>query len=321
MMSSENLPAAEPTEPFIEAASDSLSGNPIFPGWYADPEIHIFANRYFVYPTFSAPYEEQTYFDAFSSPDLKQWTHHHRILDFVDVPWSTHRAAWAPSAIESGGKYYFYFSAGDGAGLGVAVADDPAGPFRDALGKPLVAEYHYGAQPIDAHAFMDDDGQAYLYWGGWSKAVVCRLGQDMISLDGEIREITPANYVEGPFMFKRQGIYYFTWSEGGWGDSSYSVAYAKSDNPYGPFERVGTILKSNPKIGNGAGHHSVLELPRRDGQDNSERWLICYHRRPIEETSRHSRVTCIDNLHFDENGDILPVEITNEGVMVWHLSE
>jgi beta-xylosidase len=321
MMSSENLPAVEPTEPFIEAAKESLSGNPIFPGWYADPEIHIFANRYFVYPTFSAPYEEQTYFDAFSSPDLKEWTHHHRIFDFVDVPWSTHRAAWAPSAIERDGKYYFYFSAGDGAGLGVAVADDPAGPFRDALGKPLVAEYHFGAQPIDAHAFMDDDGQAYLYWGGWSKAVVCRLGQDMISLEGDIREITPADYVEGPFMFKRHGVYYFTWSEGGWGDSSYSVAYAKSDNPFGPFERVGTILKSDPKIGNGAGHHSVLELPRRNGQDDSERWLICYHRRPIHETSRHSRVTCIDNLHFDENGDILPVEITHEGVMVWQLSE
>jgi beta-xylosidase len=293
------------------------AGNPVFPGWYADPEIHIFAGRYFIYPTFSAPYEQQTFFDAFSSPDLIEWTHHPRILDFADVPWSTNRAAWAPSAIERDGKYFYYFSAGDGAGLGVAVADKPEGPFRDALGKPLVSEYHHGAQPIDALAFLDDNGQAYLYWGGWSKAVVSKLGRDMISLEGEIVEITPNNYVEGPFMFKREGTYYFTWSEGGWGDSSYAVAYAKSDNPLGPFERKGVILKSNPQVGNGAGHHSVLELPRKEG--GPEEWLICYHRRPIEETNRHSRVTCLDRLRFDENGDILPVEITVEGVEGWGL--
>jgi beta-xylosidase len=318
-MSSSEISSSSPIEPFFESLAESRAGNPIFPGWYADPEIHIFAGRYYVYPTFSAPYEEQTYFDAFSSSDLSNWVHHARILDFADVPWSTHRAAWAPSAIERDGKYYFYFSAGDGAGLGVAVADEPSGPFHDALGGPLVAEYHHGAQPIDAHAFLDDDGQAYLYWGGWKHAVVSRLGKDMISLEGDIHEITPHNYVEGPFMFKRRGVYYFTWSEGGWGDSSYSVAYAKSDNPMGPFERVGVILQSNPEIGNGAGHHSVLELPSKSGDEASESWLICYHRRPIDETSRHSRVTCLDSLHFDENGDILPVEITHEGVTLWEL--
>jgi len=282
--------------------------NPIFPGWYADPELHLFAGRYYLYPTYSAPYEEQTFFEAWSSADLVQWHSEGRILDFADVPWSTNRCAWAPSVAERGGKYYFYFSAGDGAGLGVAIADHPAGPFTDALGKPLVATYPHGAQPIDAHAFLDDHGQAYLYFGGWSHAVVAKLKEDMISLDGDFLEITPDHYVEGPFMLKRRGVYYFMWSEGGWTDSSYRVAYAKASSPLGPFVRAGTVMQSKPAVGNGAGHHSVLNIPGTDD------WYIAYHRRPLTETNPHHRVVCIDRLYFDENDDIQPVILTTGGV-------
>lgn len=285
-----------------------MSGNPVFPGWYADPEIHLFQGRYYIYPTYSAAYEEQTFFEAFSSDDLTDWKGEGRILDFKDVPWSTNRAAWAPTCAERDGKYYFYFSAGDGAGIGVAVADHPAGPFRDALGKPLIKEYHHGAQPIDAHAFINDDGKAYLYYGGWKHAVVVELGEDMVSTVGEFREITPEHYVEGPFMLKRNGTYYFMWSEGGWGDSSYAVAYARSDSPLGPFMREAKILQSDPEIGNGAGHHTALQLPGTD------EWIICYHRRPIDETHPNHRVTCLDRMVFDEEGRILPVKITKEGV-------
>ena len=282
--------------------------NPIFPGWYADPELHIFDGRYYLYPTYSAPYEEQTFFEAWVSDDLVHWQNVGKILDFADVPWSTNRCAWAPSVIERGGKYYFYFSAGDGVGLGVAVADHPAGPFTDALGKPLAATYPHGAQPIDAHAFLDDDGQAYLYFGGWSHAVVAKLAEDMVSFTSDFTEITPAGYVEGPFMLKRGGVYYFMWSEGGWGDSSYGVAYAKSDSPLGPFVRTGSIMQSNPAVGNGAGHHSVIQYPGADD------WYIAYHRRPIGETNPHHRVVCIDRLYFDDSADILPVVLTTEGV-------
>ncbi len=285
-----------------------LSGNPIFPGWYADPEMHIFAGRYYLYPTYSADYDKQTFFEVWSSSDLTDWRSEGRILDFADVPWSTNRAAWAPSAIERGGRYYFYFSAGDGAGLGVAVADYPAGPFRDALGRPLVGHYPHGAQPIDAHAFLDDDGQAYLYFGGWRHAVVVRLNEDMVSLDSDFREITPEGYVEGPFMLKRRGVYYFMWSEGGWTDSSYAVAYAQASSPLGPFTRVGRILENNPAVGLGAGHHSALCYPGTDD------WYIAYHRRPLAETNGHHRVVCIDRMYFDDAGDILPVLLTHEGV-------
>ena len=286
-------------------------GNPIFPGDYADPELHLFQGKYYVYPTFSAAYDKQTFFDCFSSEDLREWKKHSRILDFKDVAWSTNRAAWAPSVIERDGMFYMYFSAGDGAGIGVAKSAHPEGPFQDVLGKPLVKEYINGAQPIDAMAFIDDDGQAYLYYGGWKHCNVVKLKRNMVETEGEFKEVTPENYVEGPFMLKRGGKYYFMWSEGGWTNSSYGVAYAIADSPLGPFVRKSHILDGNPEVGTGAGHHSVLKLPRTD------QYVICYHRRPPKSTLRDNRVTCIDKLIFKENGEIAPVVITREGVLPW----
>lgn len=284
------------------------SGNPVFPGWNADPELHLFNGRYYIYPTYSDAYEKQTFFEVWSSSDLTGWKKEGRILDFADIPWSTNRAAWAPTVIEKKGTYYMYFSAGDGAGIGVATSKKPEGPFKDALGKPLIKEYHHGAQPIDAHAFTDDDGQGYLYYGGWKHAVVVKLSDDMLSTVGEFKEITPENYVEGPFMLKRNGKYYFMWSEGSWGDSTYGVAYAISDSPTGPFVRKAKILESDFTVGKGAGHHSVLQIPGTD------EWYICYHRRPLEETHANHRVTCIDRMYFESDGTIRPVKITKEGV-------
>jgi len=285
-----------------------MSGNPVLPGWYADPEIHIFAGRFYIYPTYSAPYEEQTFFEVWSSEDLTDWRKDGIALDFADVPWSTNRAAWAPTVGRMGGRYYMYFSAGDGAGIGVAVADHPAGPFKDALGRPLISEYHHGAQPIDAHVFLDGDGTNYLYWGGWRKAVVAKLSDDMLSIEGDILEITPEGYVEGPFMVQRGETYYFMWSEGNWTDSTYRVAYGTSTSPLGPFPRKGAILGSEAGIADGAGHHSVVRLMGTD------EYLICYHRRILGDTNPHHRVTCLETLTFAEDGSILPIRLTAEGV-------
>jgi len=289
-------------------SAPKTSGNPIIPGWYADPEVHIFNGRYYIYPTYSDAYEKQTFFEAFSSDDLITWKSEGHILDFKDVPWSTNRAAWAPTIIERDGTYFYYFSAGDGAGIGVATSKSPTGPFKDALGKPLIKEYHHGAQPIDANAFIDDDGQAYLYYGGWPPAIVVKLSKDMLHTEGEFKEITPANYVEGPYMLKRNGTYYYMWSEGSWGDSSYGVAYARSKSPTGPFVREAKILESDMSVGKGAGHHSILKLPGK------EEYYIVYHRRPLDETHPNHRAICIDRLYFEKDGSIRPVKITKEGV-------
>jgi beta-xylosidase len=298
-------------------AARAHAGNPVFPGWYADPEAAIFGREYWIYPTYSDAYDRQLFFDAFSSPDLVRWTRHPHVLDARDVAWAR-RALWAPAIVAKDGKYYLFFSANDihgdreVGGIGVAVADRPQGPFRDLLGRPLVGAFHHGAQPIDQSVFRDDDGRYYLVYGGWGHANIARLKDDFTGFepfaDGEVfKEITPEHYVEGPMMFRRGGRYYLLWSEGGWTGPDYSVAYAIADSPLGPFKRIGKILQQDPAIATGAGHHSLLHAP--DGA-----WYIVYHRRPRGETAANHRVVCIDRLEFDARGFIRPVRITREGV-------
>ena len=157
------------------AASDERSGNPLFEGWYADPEGVVFGDEYWIFPTWSAPYDEQTFLDAFSSKDLVRWTKHPRIVSTNEIRW-IRRAMWAPAAIHANGKYYLFFSGNDiqnndeTGGIGVAVADRPEGPYRDALGRPLIDRIVHGAQPIDQFVFRDDDGEYYMYYGGWGTA-------------------------------------------------------------------------------------------------------------------------------------------------------
>ncbi|WP_245543434.1 glycoside hydrolase family 43 protein [Hoylesella buccalis] len=299
------------------AQKKKMSGNPIFPGWYADPEAVVYNGEYWVFPTYSAPFDEQTFLDAFSSPDLVNWTKHPRVLDNSNVKW-VRRAMWAPAVIHANNKYYLFFGGndvhqGEVGGIGVAVADRPEGPYKDALGKPLINEIVNGAQPIDQFVFKDDDGQYYMYYGGWGHCNMVKLAPDLLSLvpfpDGvTFKEVTPKNYVEGPFMLKKDGKYYFMWSEGGWTGPDYCVAYAISDSPFGPFERVGKILEQDDKIARGAGHHSVI---KGNGKDE---WYIVYHRRPLTETDGNHRETCIDRMYFDKNGFIKPVKMTVEGV-------
>lgn len=301
-----------------KTSQKTTSGNPVFEGWYADPEARIFGKTYWIFPTYSDKYEKQVYFDAFSSPDLVNWKKHPHILDTAAVKWA-HKAMWAPSAVEKGGKYYFFFGANDiqsdsePGGIGVAVSDKPGGPYRDYLGKPLVDRFHNGAQPIDQFVFEDQNGQFYLIYGGWRHCNIARLNADFTGFlpfeDGRVfKEITPEGYVEGSFLFIRNGKYYFMWSEGGWTGPDYSVAYAMSDSPFGPFQRIGKILQQDARIATGAGHHSVIQVPGKD------EWYIAYHRRPLTETDGNSRQVCLERMFFDEKGFIKPVVLTKEGV-------
>ncbi len=319
------------------------SGNPVFPGWYADPEARIFNKTYWIFPTYSddfgtpdrsasisdeqlklqkntinPQYLKQTFLNAFSSKELVHWEKHEHVLDIKDVKWAAY-SIWAPSITAKDGKYYLFFGANDIqnnsqlGGIGVAVADKPAGPFIDHIGKPLVDKFYNGAQPIDQFVFHDVDGQYYLLYGGWKHCNIGKLNKDFTGFepfaDGTLfKSITPDNYVEGVFMIVRKGKYYLMWSEGDWTGPDYSVAYAISDSPFGPFKRIGKILQQNPKIATGAGHHSVINIPGTDD------WYIVYHRRPLNTTDGNHREVCIDHMYFDKDGLILPVKITNEGV-------
>ena len=294
------------------------SGNPILTGWYADPEAHVFAGQYWIYPTYSAPYDQQTFLDAFSSPDLVTWTKHAHVLDVANVRWAK-RAVWAPSIVEKDGWYYLFFGANDiqndseTGGIGVARSRHAEGPFADLLGHPLIGAFHNGAQPIDQMVFQDRDGSWYIVYGGWQHCNIARLKDDFTAVvpmpDGTLyKEITPEGYVEGAFMLVKDGRYYFMWSEGGWTGPDYAVAYAVGDSPFGPFRRVGKILQQDPAVATGAGHHSILHAP------GSSKWYIVYHRRPLGDRDRNHRVVCIDELRFDAGGRIEPVRITVDGV-------
>jgi beta-xylosidase len=315
----------------IAAQGKITSGNPILDGWYADPEAVIFEGKYWIFPTYSAKYEDQVFVDAFSSTNLVDWTKHHAIIDTTKIKWAE-KAMWAPSIIKKGGNYFLFFSANDiqslarkgldvaankedeNGGIGIAIASTPQGPYRDYLGKPLINKFYNKAQPIDQYVFKNTDGQYYIIYGGWGHCNLAKLNEDFTALvpfeNGELaKEITPEGYVEGPTLFIRKGKYYLMWSEGNWTDETYKVAYATSQAIDGAFEKQGTILKTDPNVATGAGHHSVINIP------NTDDWYIIYHRRPIPNKGRDHRVVCIEKMYFKSDGSIKPIRITFEGTL------
>jgi beta-xylosidase len=281
--------------------------SPVLPGLTADPDVHYLDGQYWIYPT-SDGYAgwSGTSFKAYSSRDLVHWQDHGVILDLgPDVSWAD-KNAWAPAIAERDGKYYFYFCAEQQ--IGVAVADSPAGPFKDALGKPLVAKGgSFSGQMIDPAVFTDDDGQSYLYWGN-GHAYVVPLNADMTSYDAtKVKDITTGDFREGSFVVKRKGTYYFMWSEDDTRSENYHVAYATGPSPLGPWTKRGTILSKNPEYGIlGTGHHSVVNAPGTDD------WYIVYHRFALNGPGKPGgdgthRETTIDRLRFAADGTIQPV--------------
>jgi GH43 family beta-xylosidase len=284
---------------------------PVIPGLFADPHIMNFNGRYYLYPTTDGYASwSGTYLKAFSSTDLVNWTDHGVIFDYgPDVSWADN-SAWAPAVAAKNGRYYLYFSGGLASGntakqLGVAVADSPTGPFRDALGRPLIRSGQYSGQAIDPMVFTDDDGQSYLYWGQGAARVV-PLNNDMVSFDpARVRVITPSGYNEAAFVFKRNGIYYFMWSENDTRSEDYRVAYATGSSPLGPWTKRGVVLQKRLDAGiKGTGHHSVVRAPGTDT------WHVAYHRFAIPAGNGTNRETTIDHIEFNTDGTIRPITPT-----------
>jgi beta-xylosidase len=277
---------------------------PVLPGVNADPHVAVFGDTFYLYPTTDGSEGwRSTSFQAWSSRDLMNWKSEGVILDLPrDLKWASLHA-WAPAIATRNGKFYYYYSAAQN--IGVAVADKPTGPFQDPLGKPLVAKTDFQRmQAIDPMAFVDEDGSAYLYWGqGRCKAV--KLNDDMISFNlADVRDLTPPGYNEGPFVHKRKGKYYLTWSEFDTRDPRYSVACAVGDSPLGPFTKAAAnpILRQSGAV-KGAGHHSIVQLPGRD------EWVIAYHRFRIPDGNGYNRETCLSPLRHAADGSILPVDV------------
>lgn len=298
--------------------------NPVLKGSYADPEILYSENtkKYYIYPTSDGFTNwSGTYFKTFSSADLKNWKDEGVILDLKkDVSWGQ-RNAWAPCIIEKKDKdgkykYFFYYVAAQK--IGVAISDNPTGPFKD-IGKPLIDKLPEGiqrGQNIDPDIFMDPkSGKTYLYWGNAFMAV-CELNDDMVSVKPNTTKVLIANdqyYSEGTHVFYRNGVYYFSWSKNDTRSPEYQVRYVKANSPVGPINAADATIILSKNINKGifgTGHHSVLQLPGKD------EWYIVYHRfkRPdgifMGPSAGYNREVCIDKLEFDKDGNIQIVTTT-----------
>nr|WP_322625608.1 family 43 glycosylhydrolase [uncultured Flavobacterium sp.] len=304
-----------------------LNNNPVLEGYYADPEI-LYSNKtkkYYLYPT-SDGFDGWSgkYFKTFSSTNLVDWKDEGKIITLgKDVTWAD-RNAWAPCIIEKEVKkgqykYYYYFTAAQK--IGVAVSDNPTGPFKDS-GKPIVAsrpEGQKGGQEIDPDVFRDPvSGKFYLYWGN-GYAAVAELNADMVTIKPEtVKVITPTkSYNEGTYVFYRKGTYYLTWSENDTRSPDYQVHYATSKSPLGPWTvpAENLVLTKDANAGiYGTGHHSVLQVPGKD------EWYIVYHRFPypkgitMGDSAGFHREVCIDKLEFNADGSIKTTVPTHKGI-------
>ncbi|MES2777235.1 MAG: family 43 glycosylhydrolase [Bacteroidota bacterium] len=300
--------------------------NPVLDGYYADPDI-LYAEKtgkFYIYPTSDGFTNwAGTYFKAFSSSDLVTWKDEGVILDLLkDVSWAK-RNAWAPCIVEKkidGAYKYFYYYTG-AQKIGLAVADNPAGPFKDA-GQALIEKFPQGitsGQQIDPDVFTDPQtGRSFLYWGN-SYMAGAELSDDMLSLKpGTTTLLKPGkDFREGTTVFYRKGKYYFMWSVDDTRSPNYRVAYGTANSPLGEIslQEQNLVLAKDTAAGiYGPGHNSVIQIPGTDD------WYIVYHRFNYPRgigmgaAAGYNREVCIDKLVFNEDGSIQTVKPTHEGI-------
>jgi beta-xylosidase len=282
----------------------------------ADPSGHVWPDgRMYLYTSHDEECQQDFHmkdWHAFSSTDLVHWTAHGAVLSVKDLTWADDYA-WAPDAAYKNGKYYLVFPAGNGVkdrqnpekstkwmGIGIAESDSPTGPFKDMIGAPLWRT-PYANDPC---IFIDEDGKAYLYvHGSGADYRVIELADDLRSVRGEFQKMDMGGYepkMEGPWVFKRNGLYYFTMPEG-----NRTLTYYTAKSPKGPWTYRGAFME--PEGGNN--HHSVVQY---EGQ-----WLLFYHRwldTPGAACAKKQRHVAAEYLDFNEDGTIRKVERTAQGV-------
>lgn len=305
--------------------------NPVLPQFHADPDILLSekTGKYYIYSTTDGfPGWGGTYYTCYSSDNLRDWKYEGVALDAAteSIPWADGNL-WAPAIeekkIDGKYKYFLYFSAkpkgGEAKQIGVAVADSPTGPFQ-ADSTAMITKSPVGrGQQIDVDVFTDPvSGKPYLYWGNGYMAGA-ELNPDMRSIKEEtITVMTPEGgtlqdyrYREAPYVFWRDGVYYFMWSVDDTGSHNYHVAYGTSDSPLGPIRVADppVALIEKPRSGMiGTAHNSVLCVPGKNG--DADRWYIVYHRiNPAYEKVQPGihREVCISPLKFNSEGGIIAV--------------
>ena len=287
-------------------------GNPIITHKYtADPAVLVVGDTLWLFTGEDAGPDLKGYdmrnWCVFSTTDLINWTEHSTPLSIQDFEWAKHRGkAYASHVVHKNGKYYWYISS-NALGIGVACSDRPEGPYKDAIGKPLLtnndcfASSHYWAC-IDPAVFIDDDDQAWIFWGN-TECYYAKLKPNMIEIDGDVKRVMFENFddfTEAPWIHKHKGKYYLSYATG----FPEKISYAMADNIEGPYKYMGIL---NEVAGNSNTNHQAITKFKG-------KWYFFYHNGARKGGGGASRSVCIDQLHYNRNKSLKRVIMTTEGV-------
>ncbi len=251
---------------------------------------------------------------CYSSTDMQNWTDHGTILSWDSFSWGKEDSAWAAQCIERNGKFYYYVTlennTGGGRAIGVAVADSPTGPFKDAIGKPLVGpNWDY----IDPTVFIDDDGQAYLMFGN-PTCYYIKLNEDMISYSGKVEKFDmttqafgssterDTSYGEGPWLYKRNDLYYLLYASFYGSDQSESLSYSTSSSATGPWTYRGQFMKPHNCYTN---HPGIIDFKGKS--------YLFYHDASLEGGGSFDRSVCVEEFTYEADGSIPLIAPTKTG--------
>lgn len=310
----------------LAASACAFGENPIVHTWFTtDPAPMVSGDRLYVYTGHDddgADFFWMNEWRVYSTDDMANWTDHGTIIDLGDFTWADDRA-WAPQAVERDGKFYFYVPAHSsltgGMAIGVAVADNPTGPFRDALGKPLFDDGSW--DNIDPTVFIDDDGQAYLAWGN-PTIHMARLNDDMVSFKEEpvLLDITEDGfgapmlrdqkvkgeykdcYTEGPWLTKRNGRYQLLYAAGGIPEH---ISYSEAASPFGPWKYKGIIMP-NQETGSFTNHCGVVDYKGHS--------YFFYHTGKLPGGGGFGRSVAVEEFEYGKDGSFPTIMATDKGV-------
>lgn len=289
------------------------AGNPFIPGYFADPTIRKFGDTYYIYATTDGTGNGYGPAQVWMSKDFVNWRN-------VLLNWPTTEVVWAPDVVQQpDGSYRYYYCTP--CVVRVGESNSPIGPWTNRLGESdavLVPDrFVHNAITLDPQLFRDDDGSEYLYFGTWGIYKDFGCGVAKLAEDGKtftdkklILNTEIIDFFEAPYVFKKDGIYYFTYSSGSCHDDTYRVQYAISkEGPMGPFTYKGCILKTNADgTIHGPGHHSIL-------QDGDEYYIVYHRHNNPHSIHGFHRQLCIDKIEFDSEGNILPIKPTHKGLL------
>lgn len=299
------------------SCSENYRGNPIVTDMFtADPCPMVYNDTLYIF----TGHDEQNQYDkfflmndwyVFTTTDMYNYTKHGPVLSKDDFSW-VESCAFASHCIERNGKFYWYISAKhndtatyekEGFAVGVAVADHPLGPYKDAVGAPIIYDTTTNSVvlDIDPAVFIDDDGQAYLFWGSWGLCRMVKLKENMIETEGPIHVVDARNFFEAPFINKIGDTYYLSYAGSGYPSLT---EYSTSKSIYGPWEYKDTLNSLLPI--SETNHQGIVEYK---GQ-----WYFVYHNSQAPQGGVFRRSICVDKLEFDDEGNMLEVVRTETSV-------